>query len=323
MNNDIDYNELFGIDEEDAGEKEREPAEPLSEDEEDTDGTEGEKGREAADPGENIEDDGAAEATQEGGEQSGTEDQTNASGVQSAETNAAYAAARRKAEAERDAAIEEARQKAKEESEREINGIIERLGLSNPYTGEPIKTKEQYDVYLEKYDAEKRDRFIKKAGMTDEEFNDYIKSLPEVKEAMQAKAEADEQKQMLRVQQARMQMDEEIKEITKIDPSIKDVSDLSKMPTYERFYDLVKKGNTLVDAYKIANYDTLVSGRAAASRQAAINSASGKAHLSSTSARGTGAVSVPADVREMYKAFNPGVSEAEMQAHYQRSHKFD
>jgi len=80
----------------------------------------------------------------------------------------------------------------------------------------------------------------------------------------------------------------------------------------------VKKGNNLVDAFKLANYDTLTSSTAAASRQAAINAAQSKQHLSQTTTRGAGAVSVPADVKEAYRAFNPNATDAEIQQHYNK-----
>ena len=93
------------------------------------------------------------------------------------------------------------------------------------------------------------------------------------------------------------------------------------MDTYPQFYELVKRGNTLIDAYKLANFDTLTRSAAQATRQAAINSVQSKRHMSQTTARGAGAVAVPGDVKEMYRALNPGATDAEIQAHYNRSHK--
>ena len=90
------------------------------------------------------------------------------------------------------------------------------------------------------------------------------------------------------------------------------------MPTYPRFYELVKKGLDLVDAYKLANIDNLTQGMAQASRQAALNSARSKDHLSPTATRGAGAVTVPSDELALYRELNPGMSEAEIQKHYNR-----
>ena len=55
--------------------------------------------------------------------------------------------------------------------------------------------------------------------------------------------------------------------------------DLAKMANYGRFHELVKKGNTLLDAYRLANFDALTQRPAQASRKAAIQSAASKEHL--------------------------------------------
>ena len=83
----------------------------------------------------------------------------------------------------------------------------------------------------------------------------------------------------------------------------------------------MKKGNSLLDAFKLANFETLSQGAAARARQAAINAAQSKQHLAQTQTRGKGAVTVPSDVRELYRTMNPGVTDAEIQAHYSRTHK--
>ena len=102
---------------------------------------------------------------------------------------------------------------------------------------------------------------------------------------------------------------------------LRELKDLAAMETYPKFYELVKKGNTLVDAYRLANFEALTSSAAAATRQAALNNLQGKQHMGQTKERGAGAVSVPAEVKEMYRALNPGATDAEIQAHYNRSHK--
>lgn len=164
--------------------------------------------------------------------------------------------------------------------------------------------------------SEKKDRILKKSGMTDDEFRQFVEGLPEVRDAKQARAAAEAAAEQARQQQARLKVDEELKEIGTLDPSIKELKDIAKLETYPKFYELVKKGNSLVDAFKLANYDALTSSTAAASRQAAINAAQSKQHLSQTTQRGAGAVTVPSEVKEAYRAFNPNASEAEIQRHY-------
>lgn len=288
---DIDYGTLFGIDE---GGNEQEVAEPA---EVETEEVQGEEEQEVAEPAETEEE---------------SKDE------QSPEERSRYAAARRKAEAERDAAIEKARQEAKEEAQRTIDEAFKQSGLTNPYTKKPITSKAEYDEYLAQRDQEKKARVIRNSKMTEQEFQEFIAELPEVKEA---KRTAEEATRAAREQQAKAAMEEQMKEISALDPSIKEVADLTKMETYPQFYEYVKKGNNFIEAFKLANFDTLNRNTAAASRQAAINNAKSKAHLSATTTRGAGAAPVPADVREMYLAFNPGATDAEIQAHYNKHHK--
>lgn len=312
---DIDYGALFGIDAE--GAEVTEPAEPSG----DTT-AQGANEQEPAEPAaveEQIEETNA-EGAEDGGQSTGGDSpEGQADGQkQTPEQNAKFAAARRKAEAERDAAIAKARQDAQAEAQRTIDEAFRTSGLTNPYTKKPITSKAEYDEYRARLEADRKARLLKKSGMSDEEFQQFVQGLPEVKQAKEAQAAAETAARQAREQQARLKVEEQLKEISALDPTIQELKDLAKMETYPKFYELVKRGNTLTDAFKLANYDALTGRAAAASRQAAINSAQGKQHLSPTTQRGAGAVSVPADVKAEYLAFNPDATDAEIQQHYNR-----
>lgn len=312
---DIDYGALFGIDAE--GAEVTEPAEPSG----DTT-AQGANEQEPAEPAaveEQIEETNE-EGAEDGGQSTGGDSpEGQADGQkQTPEQNAKFAAARRKAEAERDAAIAKARQDAQAEAQRTIDEAFRSSGLTNPYTKKPITSKAEYDEYRARLEADRKTRLLKKSGMSDEEFRQFVQGLPEVKQAKEAQAAAETAARQAREQQAKLKVEEQLKEISALDPSIQELKDLAKMETYPKFYELVKRGNTLTDAFKLANYEALTGRAAAASRQAAINSAQGKQHLSPTAQRGAGAVSVPADVKAEYLAFNPDATDAEIQQHYNR-----
>lgn len=312
---DIDYGALFGIDAE--GAEVTEPAEPSG----DTT-AQGANEQEPAEPAavEEQNEETNAEGAEDGGQSTGGDSpEGQADGQkQTPEQNAKFAAARRKAEAERDAAIAKARQDAQAEAQRTIDEAFRSSGLTNPYTKKPITSKAEYDEYRARLEADRKARLLKKSGMSDEEFQQFVQGLPEVKQAKEAQAAAETAARQAREQQAKLKVEEQLKEISALDPSIQELKDLAKMETYPKFYELVKRGNTLTDAFKLANYETLTGRAAAASRQAAINSAQGKQHLSPTAQRGAGAVSVPADVKAEYLAFNPDATDAEIQQHYNR-----
>lgn len=306
----IDYGALFGID---AGGNEQETAEPAQEE---TTQAQGAEAQEAAEPaGEETQEPATAQEPAEGGEERRER--------QTPEQNAAFAAARRKAEAERDAAVEKARTDAQEEARRTIDEAFRNSGLVNPYTKQPITSKAEYDAYRQRYDAERKASLLKKSGMSDAEFSAFIDGLPEVQQAKAAQRAAEQARRAAMETQAKLRTEEELKEIGKLDPNIRELKDLTAMETYPRFLELVRRGNTLLDAYRLANIDALTSGAAAATRQAAINAVQSKRHMGQTKERGTGALRVPEDVRAMYRALNPGATDAEIQAHYNRSHKKD
>lgn len=114
----VNLNELFGI----VPEAAEGPA---------PEGGEGEKEQETAEP--------AAEAE----EPEGAKEEDIAAPQQSKEENAAYAAARRRAEAESEGKI----RKAREEAEAYVDGVIRDMKLVNPYTQQPIRTKKEYEEY--------------------------------------------------------------------------------------------------------------------------------------------------------------------------------
>lgn len=227
--------------------------------------------------------------------------------------DAQFAAARRKAEAERDAAIA----RAKEDAQKQVDEFFRNSGLMNPYTGQPITTRAEYEAYRERFEADQKAKLMEKAGITQEEFQAFVQGLPEVRAARQAKAEAEAAARQAREQEAKARVDEQLRQIQAIDPTVKELGDLAKLDTYPKLYNMVKRGYSILDAYRLANYDTLTQRAAEASRKAAINSVQSKQHLKATESRGGGAIPVPDSVLEEYRVLNPGATKEEIQKHYQ------
>ena len=119
----------------------------------------------------------------------------------------------------------------------------------------------------------------------------------------------------------RSMLEHAISEIREIDPSITSLSDLTKMPNYQRFYDLVKRGNTLTDAFRLVNMDRQTSQVREQAQQAALNKVASKSHLDRTTTRGAGAVTVPADVMEQFRIFNPDATDEEIRKYWAKSQK--
>ena len=186
-------------------------------------------------------------------------------------------------------------------------------GQVNPYTGRPINNEAELRLYQQAYREEQQQQALAAAGLSPAMLNQMIESNPAVQ---QAKAMVAQQQQVMG-QQA---LDAQIRAISAIDPDIKGLGDITKMETFNQFDALVRQGYALVDAYKLANFDTLAAKRAGAARQRALNQTAGKAHLQPTQGKASGqAVTVPPDVRAMYREMNPGISDKEIAKHYART----
>lgn len=197
---------------------------------------------------------------------------------------------------------------------KQLDESIAALGLTNPYTKEPIKDKADYDAYRAKVDEDRRAKLLKRAGMSEEEFAKLAAEQPEIKAQLEEAREA-------KRQAAAAAMNEQLRQIHELDPAINTVEDLAKMPNYAQFYRFVKQNRlSLVEAYKLTNMERLSARTAAATKQAAMNAAQSKAHLEATKSRGKGGdvPAISAEVLEYYRAINPKATEAEIRADYAR-----
>lgn len=195
-----------------------------------------------------------------------------------------------------------------------MDEIIKSMNLVNPRTKERLQSYADWGAYNSQVQAEQRERAMKKLGMNEQEYKEFIQNDPDVR----AMSEATKQAQN---NAARVALDDQIRQLHELDPSINNVRDLGKMPNYPRFYELVKRNHlSLVDAYKLVNMDKLTQRNVEASRQAARNAEAAKAHLTKTAQRGsaTGEVTVPKGVQEIYKGLDPTITQAEMQRDYSR-----
>ena len=298
----IDYGAVFDIEVPDTttGAEETEVAEPSVNDTQEPieQAPAGEEVQEAAAP--------AVEEPQEPGQEQDLEDPKTVRDSQ-------FAAARRKAEMERDAAIA----RAQEDARNQVDAFFRESGLVDPYSGQPITSRAEYEAYRTRFEAEQRTQLMEKAGLTPEQLQAFVQGLPEVREAKRAQAEAEAATKKAREQEARARVDEQLRQIQAIDPTIKGLGDLSRLDTYPKLYDMVKRGYALADAYRLANYDALTQRAAEASRKAAITAVQSKQHLRPMESRGAGEISVPDSVIDEYRMLNPGATKEEIQKHYQ------
>lgn len=240
------------------------------------------------------------------------------------EQRRANAARRRKQEQQAaiDAAVQRAVQAEREAQRNALGEVFTAIGLKNTQTGAPIKTIEEFNAWKAAFDAEKLQKDLSAGKLTPEGLNAAISQHPAVKQAMEIvqRERAAAAAQTNEAAQARISA--ELQEIQKLDPNIKEVKDLLTMPNAKEFYEKVKAGYSFLDAYRTVNWGKIQSATAAAAAQQAATAARGKEHLTGPmGSRGAGTVNVPAEEMRFYRAMNPGATDAEIQAYYNKNLK--
>lgn len=140
--------------------------------------------------------------------------------------------------------------------------------------------------------------------------------------AARRKAEEERDRVIARVRheemqsRARYELREQLREINAIDPSVQTIEDILTRPTGARFEELVQRGNTLTDAFRLANIDELTYAAARAARQEVLASVSSKEHMRRSTSRGQGAAAVPREVAQQYRILYPKASDEEIARHY-------
>lgn len=306
---DIDFYELYGVEPEESGT---------------------EAGGGTAEDASEPEDNGAAESVaEEGGSEqnencaaesgTGPEDQGEGAqdegGAQSGEAGSAGEGGQGAAAGQPDEdTVRRIREAAEQSARARLDEVIRGMNLVNPRTHEPITSYEAWKSYNDQVQADKRERAMKRLGMNEEQYAQFIRNQPEVRELSEQAAAA-------RKREAEARVADQMRQIHALDPSINDIRDLGKMPNYPRFYELVKQHRlSLVDAYKLVNMDALTRRNVEAQAQAMRNAEAAKQHMTATKPRGGGdpaeGVTVPGVTAELYRELFPDLKAADMRRDY-------
>lgn len=225
---------------------------------------------------------------------------------QSAEENARYAAIRRRAE-------EDARKKY----ENILNPLDQKVaalcnGATHPVTGKPVTNVIEYFDALENQERMQREQELQEKGIDPSFIDRAIAENPMVQTANRIIQE--QQKAA-----ATNALQNDISRVMEIDPSIKSFDDLAALPNFSEIARQVERGLSLVEAYKMVNFDNFMQHANQAARQQAINQMRGKDHLA-TQPNGVATenddVEVPAEIMRSMKA--DGKSEKRIRALYKQ-----
>lgn len=211
---------------------------------------------------------------------------------QSAEENARYAAIRRRAE-------EDARRKY----DNALNGMNQQVaamcqGVTHPITGQPITNVHDYLDALAIQQRQANEQELQEKGVDPQLIDRMIASNPVVMQAQQVI----ERTKMANAQQ---QLQNDMAELARF--GVKDINELAALPTFPQMLDYVdrNRGASIVDAFKVFNFDTAIQNTEGAARQQAINQMRGKSHLASPSTSVTPEgddVEVPAEIMKSWKS---------------------
>jgi len=225
--------------------------------------------------------------------------------VQSKEANAAFANMRREMEAAKKRAAE-------------IDAMYaEQFGqYTNPETGQPIRSAKDYAEAMAAQQRAQARQQLEQANIDPSLIDKMIENSPAMRQAKEATAELNN------IRAAQM-MEEDFKEVLKIDPTMGSQEDIIKSDSYMAVVDYVRNhpGTRFSDAYKLVNFDRLASSRSEAAKQAAINQVKGKNHLNTGAALNVddGSEDIPVGALEMYKETFPGKTMAELKALYNKA----
>lgn len=225
--------------------------------------------------------------------------ESNGAEAQSVDVNAIAAAARRKAE-------EEARntQRALDDE------YVRRFGhLSNPITGEPIRSQADYLRALDAQEKLRQDEELRSKGVDPSIIENAVANNPIIRNA-QAVLEQNERVMLM------SQINTELEQLKELDSSI---TSLQSVPP--NVIEMVQNSGghiNLINAYKILNYGKVNTQKEDAIKQNAINQAKGKLHLNPVNGVATpdDGVEIPSTELKMWKEMFPEKSSAELKKLY-------
>lgn len=221
-----------------------------------------------------------------------------------------------------DNAVAAALKAERERVDQQMKGFFAQAGLRNPATNEPIESMEQFEAWRTEQAAAQLRKDLRAGNLTPEVMQQVLNQHPAIQRLLQEQERQDAAKQAQEDAQAKARIDEDLRRISELDPTITKPADLLSMPNADAFRDYVNRGHSFFDAFKLANWDRLTQQAANAAKQQALNNANSKNHLNGITNSRTGALAeVPKDELAIYRMLLPHATDAEIQAHYNKNRK--
>lgn len=264
--------------------------------------------------------DGAGESEDESTDGADSSTEAEAAKKQDRDTNAKFAAARRRAEAEsrsrEAAAVKTAREAA-------VTETLKAIAAKNPYTGKLIETAEDLEAFRTAQAEKTKQQFMRSSGQSEEQYKQTVSALPEVRTAQdeltRAKERADAAEAKLREadeERFKTSLEDEVRRIAQTGEAVESLADIAKLEKYPEMREKIRRGYTLEDAYLTVYRDEIEARKQEKRNERAALSAASKSHMTRTKSKGNAMASVPSDVIAEYRTLMPGMSDADIAKHY-------
>lgn len=265
---------------------------------------------------------GESEETEDGQAEAGKE---SASGMSKAE-RARQARLRR--EREQNEAVQKAVQAAlraeREKHASELKTVFSRAGMTDRYhDNKPITTMEEFNAWDQAGQAAGLSRRLQEGKLTAEDFQKAVDNSPAVKEARAAVERLQAREQEAQRAEYQTMVDREMEEIRKLDPSVKDLQDIVNRDTGPEFSRLVTENKlTFLQAFRLANADSLAKAQAMAAAEGSARNSAGKSHLRSVVSPAAGLTAdVPPQTMRLYREMFPDWTPEQIRQDYARKTK--
>lgn len=213
------------------------------------------------------------------------------------------------------------------EAQKRVDAAIARqfAGMTNPFTGQPIRTERDLIAYKEAYEAAEQRRKFEEAGVDEKMLNDFVNNHPAIQRANRVILEQQQTEANAFMAKEFQALQEEFP-----DCGLTEVADLLKTEEGKKALNIWKtnKDVSMADAYAMT-HRAQIRQRAEEARQKETeamkqgmrNQMNSKNHLTQTKGISGGGDEIPADALEGLQMFFPGKSHAEYVAMYKKNHR--
>ena len=193
--------------------------------------------------------------------------------------------------------------KAKKDAPVGDDELFADLGMVDPYTGEPIETREDFLRWKERFlaDSEAHQAQAERMIFPDPMAHDL-----------------EDAALMARIYDA---VGGELDKIRQWDGAVVSLEDIAAAETLPAVYEKVMKGYSLSDAFYLVNADAIQKEAVRRAEEAADRKYRSKEHLRAVTPRGSGEVRIPAEVMEEFRRILPEADVESIRRFYKKDRK--